>query len=1129
MVKIFSTRILRIFLNLTLLTILLMPSSLGEAGGSGWFVNTVDDLDDGLCDAVHCSLREAINISNATAGQQMIAFDIPGPAPHIIELCNVLPAITDPAIVDGTLEPDYPYSGGPAVAIAASQGASCAPAPYGLWIEASDTVVRGVSVVGFDQPSAPITGGIVIHSGTGSTIESNYIGLLPGGSPLGNRNGILLGSAAHQVVENVVSGNTYGIHAFLGDQIIDRNYIGTDPDAMSTNLNLRNTIGVYIEPGADNNQIGLSGTGNVISGNGDGIYLGSQGNQIYSNMIGTNRTGTAALGNTIGIHAGQTTYTIIGGPDPALTNLISGNIKGVSVGGYSTVQGNFIGTDFSGSAAIPNQYGITLQSASYVLIGGTGTGQGNLISGNTGTGISIHDFATHIEVVHNKIGTDITGSGPLGNGRGVAIQGSGNFIGHVATGGGNTIAYNDNEGVMLTWSASQNRIEANTIHDNGVGIYAMDDTTSANPFTQNSIYANAALGIDLAPWGVNVNDPGDSDTGANQRLNYPVFTTLNTTSVSGTACHGCTVEVFRSDEDASGYGEGESLIGSVVAGPYGDFNITYPSPLAICDKVTATATDAFGNTSEFSPYAPVGLCLVLDPSWLFLIEVIIFIIIWFAARSFGRRAGLAAGPAAAAGGAAGVVAALGVFGLMAALPNVELNILRGGSPEAPEILPPCESFLTPGSMIPFAGAQGLPNDPDDPSLSWTPIGPEGQGEDVQWQVELIGPTGEIMSEVTDEHAIPLSAFGIRAEQVMDDGEHGDGAVMDDGEHGDGAIMDDGEHGDTILPESVMDDGEHGDGAVMDDGEHGDGAVMDDGEHGDTILSESVMDDGEHGDGAVMDDGEHGDLIGPSLMDDGEHGDSAGSVMDDGEHGDGAVMDDGEHGDTILSESVMDDGEHGDTTDPLGYDGVDGESQDSLMINDQDWDFEHFFWRLTGYTPSSDGSMQPFCRPTNWSSFQLGAPESLPPLPWLASAPPAPPEPSEPAPVDEGDEVPPEPCTPAFTAAMNLTCRSGPDSAYEEQGYLLEGESAAVEGRNADSTWWWIPNPDWQGHCWVWDGGGDAICIPEDLPEIAAPPLPTEEPPACRIDLDRDACIEAGGTYVDEGATAAARCVCPEDG
>jgi len=188
------TRPIRLALSLILLFILLLPTSFGESGGSGWFVNTTDDLDDGLCDVTHCSLREAINIANATAGQQIIGFDIPGSSPNTIELCAALPAITDSVLVDGTLEPNYPYNGGPVVALAPGQDPGCAAPSYGLWMEAGNSVVRGLSFVGFDQPGAPISGGIILQSGNGSTIEHNYVGLLPGGSPWGNRNGILLGS-----------------------------------------------------------------------------------------------------------------------------------------------------------------------------------------------------------------------------------------------------------------------------------------------------------------------------------------------------------------------------------------------------------------------------------------------------------------------------------------------------------------------------------------------------------------------------------------------------------------------------------------------------------------------------------------------------------------------------------------------------------------------------------------------------------------------------------------------------------------------------------------------------------------------------------------------------------------------
>ncbi|NIS81318.1 MAG: CSLREA domain-containing protein [Anaerolineales bacterium] len=953
MLSVTTRRSLRFAISLALLLFLLPPLFAGEAGGSGWWVNTADDSDDGLCDAAHCSLREAINISNATPDMQLIAFDIPGSGPHFIELCDPLPAVTDSVIIDASTEPDYPYNLGPVVAIAPSQGASCAPPPYGLWIDSGTTVIRGLSIVGFDQPGAPVSGGIIVHSGNAARIDNNYIGLEPGGGPRGNRNGILLGSEAHEVLENVISGNTYGIHALVGGHVIDENTIGTTPDGMSTNLALRNTIGVYIEPGANNNWIGLSGTGNLISGNGDGIYIASSDNQIVGNFIGTNRTGTSALGNGNGIHAANATNLNIGGTVPGETNLISGNITGINLSGFAaTIWGNFIGTDFSGSAAIPNQVGISVQSASYILIGGTGTGQGNLISGNSNTGIILHDFATHVEVVRNKIGTDITGSGSMGNGRGIFIQGNGNFIGHVATHGGNIIAYNVDEGILLVWSASQNLIEVNDIHDNGVGIYAMDDTTSANPFTENSIFANGALGIDLAPWGVNPNDPGDVDSGANDRLNYPEFTSVGTSGATGTACSGCTVEVYKSDSDPSGHGEGQSLVGSVIADVNGDFNISYMFPLATCNRISATATDSSGNTSEFSNNWPVGLCFSIDPSWFYLIEIIIFIIIWFGVRQVGIRAGLARGTAAVAGGLGGLLVVAGVFALILVIPNVELVRPPEETYETWSGLPACEHFLEPGSRSPVEGAifegQALPD------LTWALASP--LGEDQRWLVELLGPSGEVRGESAAEGSVALSKFG-------------------------------------ILPE---------------------------------------------------------------------------------------------------------------------MEGM-------------------FAWRLTGETLTEAGDWQPYCNPTVWLHFQLGVYETLDVPPWSDAAPPESeaPQPSEPEPIGEQEEEahPPVPCIPTATALMNVTCRFGPDKAYKDVGFLLEGESSTIDGRNTDSSWWWILNPDAMGHCWVWSGAVEATCIPEDLPLIAAEPLPPDrdESPACHPDLNRSECVEAGGVYVVTGEKSVCQC------
>ncbi|MGD8822685.1 MAG: CSLREA domain-containing protein, partial [Anaerolineales bacterium] len=120
-----------------------------HAGGGVFTVNTTDDLDDGDCNSAHCSLREAINAVNTYPGVQYIYFDIPGPGPHEIALCSMLPAISDAGVlIDGTTEPDY--SGWiPAVVIKPgifniSGVPGCNPPPVGLWIATSDVTVRGL-------------------------------------------------------------------------------------------------------------------------------------------------------------------------------------------------------------------------------------------------------------------------------------------------------------------------------------------------------------------------------------------------------------------------------------------------------------------------------------------------------------------------------------------------------------------------------------------------------------------------------------------------------------------------------------------------------------------------------------------------------------------------------------------------------------------------------------------------------------------------------------------------------------------------------------------------------------------------------------------------------------------------
>src|SRR5262249_17799157 len=150
--------------------------------------------------------------------------------------------------------------------------------------------------------------------------------------------------------------------------------------------------------------------GNVISGNsaaGIDIFLGS-GNTIQGNRIGTDAAGAVALPNVIGILVGAGANTI-GGATAGAGNVISGNsTSGILLSsGGNLVQGNYIGTDASGTAALGNFNGI-VASASNNTIGGTAAGAGNIISGNRNDGVLVMGLG--IVIQGNYIGTDVSGS-----------------------------------------------------------------------------------------------------------------------------------------------------------------------------------------------------------------------------------------------------------------------------------------------------------------------------------------------------------------------------------------------------------------------------------------------------------------------------------------------------------------------------------------------------------------------------------------------------------------------------------------------------------------------------------------------------------------------------------------------
>ena len=684
-------------------------------------VNSKTDVDDGVCDTNHCTLREAINAANATAGTpETIAFDIFGLVPHTIQPSTPLPSIVEPLIIDGTTQPGY--EGTPLIVLNGSISGG-----LGLSISAGNCIVRGLIInnfntgisirdagnnviqgnyIGTDASGASDLGnlygvGIFDSSGntvgghtfdarnvisgntlegvriqganaTGNFISGNFIGTdVSGAASVSNRWGVVILGAVGNIVggtddgaRNVISGNDhYGIGLFAGivdasDNLIQGNFIGTDVSGI---LPLGNGFnGVFIEDTGPNLVGGAEVSArNVISANGTGVLIrgaGAAGNVLQGNFIGTTVTGIDALGNLeSGVRMNGAVGVLVGGTTRGSGNLISGNGSiGVhlSLGSSSNViQGNFIGTDVTGSDLLGNGGGVRFEEASDNTLGGATSGAGNLISGNQFHGVEIIEFtATRNSVQGNLIGTDISGTLGLGNkGLGVGIfNAPNNAI------SGNVISGNGSHGVQIFGvKASANLVHGNLIGSDingvdalgntghGIGIFeasgnliggtetisanhivhngihgVLVESGSGNAIQSNVIFSNEFLGIELLQDGVTPNDVGDDDNGANNLQNFPILTSATSESItiegilSSAPNTTFNLQFFSNSVcDASGYGEGETFIGAkdATTNSVGDarFLVTFPAMIPAGEFVTATATDPANNSSEFSRCQPI--------------------------------------------------------------------------------------------------------------------------------------------------------------------------------------------------------------------------------------------------------------------------------------------------------------------------------------------------------------------------------------------------------------------------------------------------------------------------------------------------------------------------------------------
>jgi titin len=463
----------------------------------------------------------------------------------------------------------------------------------GVWLESNETL-GGTAAGDGNVISGNTTIGVRVF-GNANQIEGNLIGTdYTGANAIGNTIGIYMGDGGNNNVigglvagaRNVISGNAAGSQPPTGidllsgsGNMIEGNYIGTD---ISGAAPLGNGRGIAVT--SSNNVIGgtATGAGNVISGNqSDGIdLLTGSGNLIEGNYIGTDRRGTVALGNVVGVaverSAGANT---IGGTAKGAGNVISGNQNDgvlVVVSGV-TLQGNYIGTDVTGTQALGNGVRVDLAGSGHIV---GGTGAGNVISGNFGDGLDLS--GSGIQVLGNWIGTDQTGTQALGNGGdGVRVTGFNNAIGGKATGAGNVIAFNGSDGVRVN-TGTGNFIRENSIHDSG------------------------NLGIELVNNG-NRNQPAPVLTSA--------VTTSSSIAIQGTLTAAAStiyyLDFFASPAaNPSGFGEGQQFLGTATVTTDGSGTKSFSVSLAVVVPagwvVSATATDPVGNTSAFAQDVTAG-------------------------------------------------------------------------------------------------------------------------------------------------------------------------------------------------------------------------------------------------------------------------------------------------------------------------------------------------------------------------------------------------------------------------------------------------------------------------------------------------------------------------------------------
>jgi hypothetical protein len=447
---------------------------LASVGLLPWTAHAVTYVVTNTNDSGAGSLRAAILNANASAGLDVVSFNIAGAGVKLITPQTELPASSSsPIYIDGFSQPGWVAA--PLVRI---DGTALAANSRGLNLTVASSTVRGLQVTRFGT-------GITV-SGSDADLYGNYIGT-DGSAALGNGVGIrILGANAVlggtlATSRNVVSGNATGVYidgSGTNTQILNC-YFGLNAAGTAALANSYagvRSFGSNLVAGGD-----AVNERNVFSGN-TRFGLSIDGGDfaiVTGNYFGTNASGTAAVPNgEVALDLSAGTGHDLGGVLAGTGNLISGNIgAGVDINAAVSavrIRGNRIGTNAAGDAALPNStYGIVVRGSA-IEIGGPAAAALNVISGNGRNGVLVTSTATGVTLSNNRIGTNLAGTAAIGNLEdGVGVYGTSIQIGDALGAAPNVISGNGDSGIVVVAPANGVDIVRNRLGTNLAGNAAL--------------------------------------------------------------------------------------------------------------------------------------------------------------------------------------------------------------------------------------------------------------------------------------------------------------------------------------------------------------------------------------------------------------------------------------------------------------------------------------------------------------------------------------------------------------------------------------------------------------------------------------------------------------------------------